>query len=112
MNNIVRAWKDETYRQSLSTQEQATLPVNPAGEVELTDTALEAIHGARGFCHRNSGFSSQDGNDGANSIDQDVDQKAAATFENKNVVIDSFVWCTAKNDADLDAHIRKKSFVL
>ena len=48
MSNIVRAWKDETYRQSLSAQEQATLPVNPAGEVELTDVELGAINGAWG----------------------------------------------------------------
>jgi len=48
MNNIVRAWKDATYRQSLSTEEQTMLPVNPAGEIELNDTELEAIFGAEG----------------------------------------------------------------
>src|SRR5436190_20160225 len=46
MNNIVRAWKDEAYRQNLSAEEQAMLPANPAGEIELTDTELEAISGA------------------------------------------------------------------
>jgi len=46
MNNIVRAWKDAAYRQSLSAQEQAMLPANPAGEIELTDAELEAVFGA------------------------------------------------------------------
>ena len=48
MNNIVLAWKDETYRQSLSIEEQATLPASPAGEIELTETDLEAISGGFG----------------------------------------------------------------
>jgi len=47
MSNIVRAWKDEAYRQSLSAEEQVLLPANPAGEVELTDAELEAIFGAQ-----------------------------------------------------------------
>ncbi len=46
MNNIVRAWKDEAYRQSLSAEEQAVLPGNPVGEIELTEAELEAIAGA------------------------------------------------------------------
>jgi mersacidin/lichenicidin family type 2 lantibiotic len=46
MNNIARAWKDETYRQSLSVEEQAMLPANPAGEIELTEAELGAISGA------------------------------------------------------------------
>lgn len=44
--DIVRAWKDETYRSSLSTEEQAMLPENPAGALELSDAELEAVHGA------------------------------------------------------------------
>jgi mersacidin/lichenicidin family type 2 lantibiotic len=46
MSNIVRAWKDETYRQSLSSEEVAMLPANPAGEIELTDVELAAVCGA------------------------------------------------------------------
>jgi len=52
MNNIVRAWKDEGYRQSLSAKEQAMLPANPAGEVELKDAELEAIFGAEDEVNR------------------------------------------------------------
>jgi mersacidin/lichenicidin family type 2 lantibiotic len=48
MNNIVRAWKDAAYRQSLSAEEQAMLPANPAGEIELTDAELETLFGATG----------------------------------------------------------------
>ena len=46
MNNIVRAWKDETYRQNLSVEEQGVLPANPVGEIDLTDEELEAVYGA------------------------------------------------------------------
>lgn len=38
--DIVRAWKDAEYRQSLSAEEQALLPEHPAGAIELTDEEL------------------------------------------------------------------------
>jgi mersacidin/lichenicidin family type 2 lantibiotic len=50
--DIVRAWKDEAYRQQLSSEEQALLPANPAGELELSDAELQAVHGA----HHSGGF--------------------------------------------------------
>jgi mersacidin/lichenicidin family type 2 lantibiotic len=43
--DIVRAWKDEAYRQSLSEDMLDELPTNPAGELELTDACLDAIYG-------------------------------------------------------------------
>lgn len=46
--DVVRAWKDAQYRQSLSAQEQAVLPGNPAGGLDLSDAELQAVHGA---CH-------------------------------------------------------------
>ena len=59
--DIVRAWKDEAYRQSLSEEERCTLPENPVGEIELTDADLEAVYGGQtvvcsvicgsGVCH-------------------------------------------------------------
>ena len=55
MSNLIRAWKNEAYRQSLSTEEQALLPTNPAGAVELTESELEAISGAQGFFGSDSG---------------------------------------------------------
>jgi mersacidin/lichenicidin family type 2 lantibiotic len=43
--DIVRAWKDETYRQALSEEQFRTLPANPAGELELADTDLMSVYG-------------------------------------------------------------------
>ena len=48
--DIVRAWKDEAYRQQLSSEEQALLPANPAGELELSDAELLAVHGGA-YCN-------------------------------------------------------------
>jgi mersacidin/lichenicidin family type 2 lantibiotic len=45
--NIIRAWKDEAYRRSLSEAERALLPANPAGLIELTDAELGSIDGGR-----------------------------------------------------------------
>ena len=45
--DIVRAWKDEAYRQSLSDEQSNTLPANPAGE--LTGAELSSINGGWGF---------------------------------------------------------------
>jgi mersacidin/lichenicidin family type 2 lantibiotic len=45
--DIVRAWKDEAYRQSLSEEELKALPPCPAGE--LSDLELAAIAGGGGF---------------------------------------------------------------
>ena len=36
-SNVIRAWKDPAYRNSLSTAEQADLPANPAGAIEVSD---------------------------------------------------------------------------
>jgi mersacidin/lichenicidin family type 2 lantibiotic len=38
--NIIRAWKDDDYRLSLSIDEQRSLPANPAGMVELSPSEL------------------------------------------------------------------------
>jgi len=89
MNNIVRAWKDEIYRQSLSAQEQAMLPANPAGEIELTDAELEAVYGAYELGRAETII---------NRVHQDVDQKAAATLGNGDIIINSLVRCSVKTD--------------
>lgn len=44
--DIVRAWKDDEYCESLSDIQRASLPVNPAGVIELTDAQLMAAEGA------------------------------------------------------------------
>lgn len=43
MSNTIKAWKNEDYRLSLSDEERALLPANPAGVVELTDEALDDL---------------------------------------------------------------------
>jgi mersacidin/lichenicidin family type 2 lantibiotic len=48
--DIIRAWKDEAYRSSLSSEEQAMLPENPAGALELSDAELKTIYGAYTSC--------------------------------------------------------------
>jgi mersacidin/lichenicidin family type 2 lantibiotic len=46
--NVIRAWKDAKYRRTLSAAEQARLPDNPAGPVELTDSDLRRAGGYGG----------------------------------------------------------------
>jgi mersacidin/lichenicidin family type 2 lantibiotic len=43
--DVVRAWKDEAYRGSLSEEQLAMLPANPIGEVELSDSDLAGVTG-------------------------------------------------------------------
>ena len=45
--DIARAWKDASYRASLSEEQLRTLPANPAGE--LTEDELAEVAGAGGF---------------------------------------------------------------
>ena len=49
--DVIRAWKDEAYRNSLSKEQRAMLPENPAGAVELTDADLDTVAGGNShFC--------------------------------------------------------------
>lgn len=43
--DIVRAWKDEDYRDSLSAEERARIPANPAGVIELGEADLDKVVG-------------------------------------------------------------------
>ncbi|MBV6622421.1 MAG: mersacidin/lichenicidin family type 2 lantibiotic [Rivularia sp. (in: Bacteria)] len=43
--DIIRAWKDEEYRNSLSEEQRSQLPENPAGMVELSDEDMESMAG-------------------------------------------------------------------
>jgi mersacidin/lichenicidin family type 2 lantibiotic len=44
--DVIRAWKDAEYRESLSAEERAALPNHPAGLVDLSDAELEMVRGA------------------------------------------------------------------
>ena len=43
--DIIRAWKDEEYREGLSAAERSRLPQNPAGIIELTEPDLAEVEG-------------------------------------------------------------------
>jgi mersacidin/lichenicidin family type 2 lantibiotic len=43
--DIIRAWKDEDYCDSLSEEQRSQLPENPAGIAELSDQEMEIIAG-------------------------------------------------------------------
>ncbi len=43
--DVVRAWRDEEYRNSLSPEELASLPESPAGIAAVDETALRSITG-------------------------------------------------------------------
>lgn len=45
--NIIRAWKDAAFRNSLSAAESASLPPNPAGSIEISDEDLGKIAGGK-----------------------------------------------------------------
>jgi mersacidin/lichenicidin family type 2 lantibiotic len=45
---IVRAWKDEDYRLSLSEAELSALPENPAGLVQLSELEMGKVGGETG----------------------------------------------------------------
>jgi len=44
--NVLKAWKNEEYRKSLTAEQIATLPANPAGE--LSDTEQMNVTGGGG----------------------------------------------------------------
>jgi mersacidin/lichenicidin family type 2 lantibiotic len=46
--DVVRAWKDPAYRKSLTAEERAALPPNPAGLVELGKEDLGLVTGGGG----------------------------------------------------------------
>lgn len=57
--NIIRAWKDAEYRMSLSEEERAQLPENPAGLIELIDAQMSMVGG--GYCCEGDGYGADSG---------------------------------------------------
>ncbi|WP_414577935.1 mersacidin/lichenicidin family type 2 lantibiotic [Anabaena sp. CCY 9402-a] len=43
--DIIRAWKDEDYRNSLSDEQRSQLPENPAGMIELPNEVTQTLAG-------------------------------------------------------------------
>ena len=56
LNMIIRAWRDGDYYDSLSEEEKAAIPDNPAALPELDDESLSSVTGGcgggatSGFC--------------------------------------------------------------
>ncbi|MEQ8752380.1 MAG: mersacidin/lichenicidin family type 2 lantibiotic [Coleofasciculus sp. G1-WW12-02] len=49
--DIIRAWKDEEYLNSLSEDQRSQLPENPAGMIELSDEDMgSAVGGGSCLC--------------------------------------------------------------
>jgi mersacidin/lichenicidin family type 2 lantibiotic len=44
-DQIIRAWKDEEYRNSLTPAQRARIPKNPAGLIDLEDAEMQAAVG-------------------------------------------------------------------
>jgi mersacidin/lichenicidin family type 2 lantibiotic len=47
ITTIIRAWKDQEYRQGLTDEERVLLPEHPAGLLELDDADLAQVAGGR-----------------------------------------------------------------
>lgn len=45
--NIIKAWKNPAYRNSLSAEERAALPASPVGAVELSAEDLGSVAGGK-----------------------------------------------------------------
>jgi mersacidin/lichenicidin family type 2 lantibiotic len=48
--DVIRAWKDDAYRNSLSQEQRQQLPANPAGLVELSDEDMLSVSGGCTTC--------------------------------------------------------------
>ena len=46
--DIIRAWKDEDYRLSLTDAQRAMLPSSPVGLIELSDIDMSTLAGGMG----------------------------------------------------------------
>lgn len=57
--DIVRSWKDQTYRENLSEEQRGCLPANPAGDLELSEADLASVYG--GNCPHGSGYYRRNG---------------------------------------------------
>jgi mersacidin/lichenicidin family type 2 lantibiotic len=48
--DVIRAWKDEQYRASLTEEQRASLPANPVGMIDVSDAELEDVVGGLKNC--------------------------------------------------------------
>jgi mersacidin/lichenicidin family type 2 lantibiotic len=43
--HIIRAWRDEEYRESLNAEQRAALPESPVGAIDLTESEMAEAEG-------------------------------------------------------------------
>src|SRR4051812_46544261 len=53
--DISRAWKDKSYRQTLSQEDLDFLPNSPVGDVEMNDSELGIVFGGGGYGNGSGG---------------------------------------------------------
>ncbi len=64
IEQIIKAWKDEDFRNSLSAEQLENLPENPTGLIELDDFEAIINGGATNNCIRQPGAVSGGGSSG------------------------------------------------
>lgn len=89
LDRIIRAWKDPEFRLSLSEEEQATLPENPAGAIELTDDELEMVTGGHGPSYSasrsySSNSASNSNNSNSASHSNNSNSNSARSYKNNS----------------------------
>lgn len=65
--NIIRAWKDAEYRNSLTEEQRSQLPENPAGTVALSDKDMETFSGGLAAAKRRTKTKTKSGLIGSSS---------------------------------------------
>jgi mersacidin/lichenicidin family type 2 lantibiotic len=48
MVDVIRAWRDEKYYLSLTSEQRQALPAHPAGLIELSDDDIRQVFGGSG----------------------------------------------------------------
>lgn len=79
LDRVIRAWKDPEYRLNLSAEEQASLPENPAGAIELSDDELEMAAGGHIPSYWNSGSSNNSSNNSSRSVNNSSNNSSNST---------------------------------
>jgi mersacidin/lichenicidin family type 2 lantibiotic len=84
LDRIIRAWKDPEYRLNLSEEDQALLPENPAGAIELTDDELDMAVGGHGPSHHSSHSSSNSSNRSSHNSSNSSSNNSSNRSSNKS----------------------------
>lgn len=84
LDRIIRAWKDPEYRLNLSAEEQAELPENPAGAIELSDDELDMAVGGHRPSSNSSNSSSNSSNNSSNSSSNSSNRSSNSSNNSSN----------------------------